>query len=456
MKNVMKNKKLWIGLAAAVLALLAGLCWYQNTHVFVEGTPYPKAAGSLDLRGKQISAEHYDQLRQLLPECEIAWDVPFQGQFLPEETGELTISALSEQDVEMLRYFPGLESVNAAGCTDYHNLMMIREQYPQVKLSYDVIIGGKTYAHTTAEMSFDGDEPEAEELLEKLQYLPQMESIRFVQPETEGRDLQALRQQYPDIVITWEKDVLGQTFADDVTELDFSGVLLADEEEMETLMTYFPDLEKLILSDCGLDYEVLADYRDRVRDDYKVVWTVDCGRFSIRTDAESIMSYKYNLFDLYDKELVNLKYCEDMICVDLGHNNLRSCDWAAYMPKLKYLILAHNNQLKDISGVANCKELVYFEFGWTAVRDLTPLLGCTALEDINMKYVLCDADVLVQMPWLKNVFWSGCPSRNYNILEGALPDTYLLLEEENWDTKHWRKLDNYYAQRDVLGMHYMS
>lgn len=456
MKNAMKNKKLWIALGAAVLALVIGLCWYRSAHVFVEGNAYPKGAQALDLRGTQVSAEHYEQLRQLLPGCEITWDVPFQGQFLPEETKTLTISSLSEQDLEMLRYFKALESVEAAGCTDYGNLMTLAAQYPDVALVYDVVIGGKTYAHTTTELAFDGDEPEASELLEKLCYLPDMASIHFTQPETAGEDLAALRQQYPDITITWEKDVLGQTFEDNVTELDFSGTPLETVEELEVLMGYFPELQKLILSDCGLDYEYLADYRDRVRESYKVVWTVDCGRFSIRTDAESIMSYKYNLFDLYDKELVNLKYCEDMICVDLGHNFLRSCDWAAYMPKLKYLILAHNEQLNDISGLANCKELVYFEFGWTALRDLTPLLGCTALEDINMKYVMCDADVIVQMPWLKNVFWTGCPTRNYKLLEGALPDTYLLLEEENWNTKHWRKLDNYFAQRDVLGMHYMN
>lgn len=450
------KKKLWVGLAAVLLAILVGVWGYWDCHVFVEGTAYPKNTEALDLRGTEISADHYEQLRQQLPGCAITWDVPFQGRYLPEDTRELRISALSQEDLAILRYLPGLERVDAAGCTDYENLMALKAQYPEVKLHYDVCIGKKSYPGITAKMVFDAEEPEAEELLEKLQYLPDVESIHFVQPRTAGTDLAALRQRYPDIAITWEKDVLGQTFPDDVTELDFSGTLLTSTEEMEEWMTYFPSLQKLILSDCGLDYEDLAAYRDRVRGQYKVVWTVVCGRFSIRTDAETIMSYKYNLFDLYDKELVNLKYCEDMVCVDLGHNYLRSCDWAAYMPKLKYLILAHNPHLTDISGLANCKELVYFEFGWTNLRDLTPLLGCTALEDINMKYVFCDADVLVQMPWLKNVFWSGCPSRNYKILEGALPDTYVLLDEEYWNTKHWRQLPNYYAQRDMLGMYYMN
>lgn len=453
---IRKNKKLWIGLAAALLAVLMGGYGYWATHVFVEGTAYPKSAQSLDLRGKEISVGHYEQLKELLPGCEIAWDVPFQGQFLLEDTKELTISTLSEEDLVALSYLTELETVDARGCGDYENLMALQAQHPGVKLRYDVVIGGKTYPHTTTEMTFDGDEPEGAELLEKLRYLPDMKSIHFVQPQTAAEDLRALRQQYPQIDSTWELDVLGQTFPDDVTELDFSGTLMNSVDTLEAQMTYFPDLEKLILSDCGLDYEYLAAYRDRVREHYKVVWTVVCGRISLRTDEETLMSYKFNKFDLQDKELVNLKYCEDMVCVDLGHNYLRSCDWAAYMPKLKYLILAHNNGLRDISGLANCKELVYLEIGWTALRDLSPLLGCTSLEDINMKYVFCDADVLIQMPWLKHVFWSGCPSRNYEMLEGALPDTYLLLKEEGWDTKHWRQMDNYYAQRDMLGMWYMN
>lgn len=449
------KKQHWILLAVLLTVILAGILGYYNTHVFVDGSPYPKNAQTLDLRGTEISAEYYERLRQALPQTKILWDIPFQGRFLPEDTRRLTISALSREDLPMLGYFPELEAVDARDCRDYDNLMALAEQYPEIKLRYNVVIGETAYPSGTRRLNFDGKEPAGEELLEKLQYLPSMTAIHFVQPQTSGEDLAALRQRYPDIAITWEKDVLGQTFGDDVTQLDFSGTLLNSTEEIEEWMTWFPNLEKLIISDCGLDNETLAAYRDRVRDHYKVVWTVVCGRFSIRTDAETIMSYKYNLFDIYDKELENLKYCEDMVCVDLGHNNLRSCHWAAYMPKLKYLILAHNPYLTDISGLANCKELVYLEFGWTNLRDLTPLLGCTALEDINMKHVYCDADVLVQMPWLKHVFWSGCPERNYKILEGALPDTYVLLKEEYWNTKHWRQLDNYYAQRDMLGMYYM-
>lgn len=454
--NTKVKKNLAVVFLALVLVVAACGAWYYNSHVFVEKTPYPKNAQLLDLRGKEISREHYDSLRQLLPNCEIRWDVPFQGRYLPEDTRELTVSSLTEEDMEMLRYLPKLCVIKAEECTDYPRLLELTRQYPEMQISYRVDIGGEMYPQNTRKIVYDGDEPAEEELLEKLKYLPQLQTLHFVQPETSAETLRQLRQELPGTAITWEKDAFGETYGDDVAELDFSEKTISSVEEVESLMAYFPSLEKVFLGLCGLDNEELAAYRDRVRPEYKVAWTVVCGRFTTRTDAESLMSYKHKLFSIYDEELENLKYCEDMICVDLGHNYLRSCDWAAYMPNLKYLILAHNNYLTDISGLANCKKLVYLEIGWTALRDISPLIGCTALEDINMKYIYCDPEPLVQMPWLKNVFWSGCPSRNYETLKNISPDTYLLLEEEDWNTKHWRKLQNYYNQRDVLGMWYMD
>ena len=455
MNTIVKRKIAVVAVAAVLLAAVCG-AWYYNSHIFVDKIPYAKNAKQLDLRGQQISAAHYETLREKLPGCEITWDVPFQGQYLSEDTRELTVTSLTDEDVEMMGYFPKLRVVRAEDCTDYEQLMKLKDRNPEMQISYQVELGGVSYRENTKKLVFDGDEPEEAELLEKMKYLVQLETVHFVQPETSGMALRQLRQDLPDASITWEKDVLGQQLTDTVTQLDFSATPPGSVQEMEEMMAYFPDLELVFFGQCSLDNEELAAYRDRVREEYKVAWTVVCGRFTIRTDAESLMSYKHKLFSIYDEELVNLKYCEDLICVDLGHNYLRSCDWAAYMPKLKYLILAHNNYLTDISGLANCTSLVYLEIGWTNLRDISPLIGCTSLEDINMKYVYCEPEPLVQMPWLKNVFWSGCPSRHYDVLENISPDTYLLLEEENWDTKHWRKLDNYYGQRDVLGMWYMD
>ena len=71
-------------LALVLAALVVGVrMWseyrYQNDHIFVEDAVYRKDAASLDLRGTGISLAHYETVRQQLPNCVIAWELPFQG-----------------------------------------------------------------------------------------------------------------------------------------------------------------------------------------------------------------------------------------------------------------------------------------------------------------------------------------------------------------------------------------
>ena len=79
------SKKLVTALIIVILVLLLvlggmifGMVWFRNNHVFVDGQPYPKDAAMLNLRDREITTEHYDQLHTLLPQCDIFWNVPFQ------------------------------------------------------------------------------------------------------------------------------------------------------------------------------------------------------------------------------------------------------------------------------------------------------------------------------------------------------------------------------------------
>ena len=75
--------KKWIILVlVAALLTTGGIlgydAWYRSNHVFVEDAVYEKELTSLDLRGTGVSLEHYEAVRQQLPDCEIRWMVPFQ------------------------------------------------------------------------------------------------------------------------------------------------------------------------------------------------------------------------------------------------------------------------------------------------------------------------------------------------------------------------------------------
>ena len=441
-----------IVLAVVLVVSLAGAVitrsLYYKNHVFVGEDIYDKDVRSLDLRGAGISIDYFEELQKELPLGGIAWEVPFQGGFVDADTRELTITSLTQADMETMDYFQSLTAVNAEGCRDYDQLIALQQRRPDIAVRYRVSIGGSDYPQDTRELTVTGLTGEDVQL---LQYLPQLERLHLLEPAVPAEALQALGD---GVTVTCEKQVLGRTVTDDDTELDFTGISITDIGELERDLAYFPNLEKVIVSDCGLDNETLAAARDRVREQYKLVWTVQCGKLTARTDDTYFMPVKYHVYYFHDEDAYNLRYCEDMLCIDLGHMSIHNIEFVRYMPHLKYLILAHSTVL-DISPISDCKELVFLELDWTGVQDYSPLLGCTALEDLNLGNTYGSMEPIVQMTWLKNLWWIGRSASFYAKLSEELPDTHKEFYAKHTVGNGWRKLQNYYDMRDLLGMEYM-
>ena len=144
-----------------------------------------------------------------------------------------------------------------------------------------------------------------------------------------------------------------------------------------------------------------------------------------------------------------------MICIDLGHMSIHDIEFVRFMPHLRYLILAHSTVL-DITSISDCKELVFLELDWTGIKDYTPLLGCTALEDLNLGNTYGDSAPIKQMTWLKNLWWIGRSASFYTDMEEALPNTHKEFHAKYTVGNGWRELKNYYDMRDLLGMEYMK
>lgn len=460
-------KKKWIWILVTAILLLAGIggglgyhFWYQNSHVFVEDAVYEKDLTTLDLRGSGVSLEHYEAVRQQLPDCEIRYDLPFQGKFYADDTTELTITSLTDEEVELLDYLPGLVRVHAEGCTDYAQLLALQERRPDCHVSYTVTIFGTEYAEDTREFSFGSEQYPLQELQDALAWLPKMESIHFDQPAVAAEDLIGLQEAWPEISITWEKDAFGTTYSSDVTEIDLTGMQFSSPEDVVEPLSYFPALEKVVMCECGpdektwFDNETMAAFREKMRPEYKVVWTVQINYLKVRTDDTYFMPAKYGQV-VTNFQVQNLKYCEDMVCVDLGHMAIQNISFVEGMPHLKYFIVI-DAPLMYIDSISTCKELIYLEFFWTWINDFTPLLGCTALQDLNVARTNGDPMTFVDMPWLKNLWIDGYDVRSdeRSILEAALPDTYIKYCDGEMTANGWRDLQNYFDMRDYLGMPY--
>ncbi len=528
MSKVKSNKKtiaVLLILIVVMAGLLGGLVWFVKSHFFVGGKAYSYQVQQLDLRDQSLSVEEYEQIRKEIPECEIRWSVPFQNHAYPDDTTSLTLSSLSAQDLEVLGYFENLTNVDATGCRDYAQLQQLKERRPNIRLTYTVSIGTQEYsqdAEAVSSSSLTDDEiglmaylpelkrvdasqcqdyeqiakltkayphleiayrvelmgqiftesdteatfenPDVTALQEKLAWLPHMETVHLVEPDTSAESLKLLTETYPNVTFSWDKTLLGKTMSSHQTEFDFSGMELASTDTIEEAMRYFPHAEKVIMSDCGIDNETMAAFREKMRSEYKVVWTVYVTKKPVRTDQEVIHSSAYKVCFI-DEQSQDLRYCEDAIVVDIGHSYVKDISWVEGMPNLKYLILTHN-WVKDLTPLSTCKNLIYLELYWNDYNypDFTPLLGCTALEDLNVSGSNFDMEPLKQMTWLKNLWanLNGVTLEEEKELRAALPNTTVVTQGWRYtgadpygDTTYtWRMVENYFKMRDIMGLPY--
>ena len=473
----MRKKILLIALA--ILLLSAGtllICQtgrYQSGYVTIDGRHYPQGSSFLDLSGGPVgqlerltqfpnltrlnlrrtglTAKQYEDLRAALPDCEIQWSPLFQGRYYPDNITTITLTELQAEEIPLLDHFPNLHTVNAAGCRDYAALLQLQQHRPDCTVFYDVSLGGQDWNQSAESLVLtDADTPS---ILQQLAFLPAVKNVLLTGTLPTPEDLTLLRETYPRIDFQWQVEICGVIADGTVTELDLSGIRMDSPEAVEAALQYLPNLERVIMSGCGIPNEEMDALNHRHRD-IQFIWTVDIGPYlKLRTDSTAFIPIKHNVW-VTDEDLVNLRYCTEMICLDLGHHDITRCDFLAYMPKLKYLVLA-DTPIADISPITACKELIFLELFLTKVTDYTPLLELTKLEDLNLCYTHGRKEVLMQMTWLKRLWWSPAAGKQ-PALSRALPDTLINVTTGSSTGGVWRKGQNYYDMRDLLGMYYMT
>ncbi len=478
------KKWIIISLSGLLLLLAAGFGayrWYQDTYIQIGDVVYRRDITELDLSGSPIAeleklpelqnlqrldlqntgltTQEYETLRAALPDCTILWSPPFQGDYCDENTTSVTITTLTEADIAALEYLPMLESVDARGCQDYALLTALREQRPDLEVRYYIALSGQEYSWDTARIALETADPE--ELMERLQYFPNLVSLVIITPD-EG-DIAWLLDvcgAYPDVTIDFDFTLYGVEIRSQDTQVDLSGIEIDDLDLVESITSRMPNIQKVIMSDCGIDNETM-DALNRRYDDIQYVWTVVIGnKHSLRTDETAYIPVKTGYVVFNDSQLYNLRYCTELVALDLGHHAMTNVDFVQYMPHLRYLIIA-DSVVSDLTPLSGLKELVYLELFGTQVTDYSPLLGCTALEDLNICYTHGDPEIIAQMTSLKRVWWINpsywrCTAEEQAMLAEALPECYLIYNGTSSTGSGWRQGSLYYEMRDYLGMYYMT
>lgn len=399
------------------------------------------------------------------PGCRVSYPVPAAGEGFPEDAVAFTIADADEVQLEQLLHrIDGLVQVTLTGRMPGEAEMdELIASFPEVFFLWRVRIGDTIVSSDISQLDLQGKDLDFQEILKLMKRLPNLRRVELTGCPLTDEQVLRLVAAYPDCDFLWEFRIDGKTFRTDAQELDVSGWQMESPEEIEALLPCFFNLKRVVMCGCGLDDETM-DALNRRYEDIRFVWTVRIKDVDIRTDARWFYPFKYYRdMVVGEEDLYPLRYCTDMEAIDIGHmTQVRTCDWAAFMPNLEYLILGETS-ITDLAPLSGLKKLKYLEMFTLEVTDYSPLLGCTGLEDLNLGLTYGDPDVIAQMTWLKNLWWCDAngyasPTRREAVerMCQTLTDTKIAIYIDHPTAGGWRQLPNYFAMRDLLEMFYLT
>ena len=262
-----------------------------------------------------------------------------------------------------------------------------------------------------------------------------------------------------EIADSWIKD---HAIYKEATYVDISHSDVSDVD-IDKVIERLPNLERLIMVDCGLDNEGYAALQDR-HPDIKIVWEIILSHWTIRTDSVAFSTYKTTDEEFYmdNDEAYYLKYCNELVALDLGHNYVSDLSFLEYMPDLKILILVDNvkykegetlRHLTDLSELQYVPKLRYLEIFANNVSDFSFMQYLTELEDLNISYnSVSSIEYMTNLPHLKRLWMENTyiPYSGYCTLCSLYPNAVIIYEGEGSVDQGWRYGQSYWAMRRMF------
>lgn len=318
--------------------------------------------------------------------------VSIGSQSVNRNTEELTLSS-GEYDPEMLiAALPKLPKLSKLSFPDTdltaEELERIRNAAEGVDVTFTVDINGQTCDQGTQSLDLSGISSDLmSEITPKLSLLPSLSQVELMSSDGSSTFSKAAVKQLvdavPDAKIHYEFDLFGKHISTQDERVEYTDVQIGNEgaDELREALSIMSGCKYLLLDTCGIDNEVMAEIRDEFPDK-KIVWRIylDTGYpFDFLTDEEILRI----TFGLNDENCQVLKYCTDVVYLDVGHNEaLTDFTFIGYMPKLECLV-ASLASVTDLSPLRYCQKLI-----WVELIDCYELTDITPLKDIpSIRYL---------------------------------------------------------------------
>ena len=399
---------------------------------------------SVNLGSYRLYVEDIPMLQSLYPEVAFTYDtwINIEGEDYPIDTDKVSLTDHGYGNIETLitklSYLPSLTEVsfgeNHITAADKARLKSL---FPAVNFIvvelYDIC--GQVYPADAREINLGRNkiiitDSMKDELFDELSLFPDLESVDLHGQDLSWNERLDLVHKYPAVRFGWEVEYNDNVYdSSETIEIDLSKKRLSEADliTLKELTEQIKGLEKLIVCDCGLENEVLGEFRKEIPT-VNLVWRIRMGKWSLRTDQVtfSVLIYNYDYERLRSKDIQVLKYCTDLRCLDLGHQSIVDISVIGdYLPELRLLIMA-DNWINDLTPLAKCKHLHYLELFVNNLTDISPLSNLHELVDVNISYNrrLADITPLLYSPMMERIWLesTSVSPEDFDLLEATYPN----------------------------------
>lgn len=311
-------------------------------------------------------------------------------------------------------------------------------------------------------LDLSGTPGDAATLLDTLAPYSALESVNLSGWEIPFDVMDALKQAHPDTKFLWQFDLLGLTVSSADTEIDLSKRTVEDYEALTRAFSYLPELTYADMCYCGVSNEDMAALREKYPA-VKFVWMIRVANWEMRTDTKAFSTGNRKTFEggsflggssvVRTEDLEPLKYCTDMIALDIGHmRHVTDISIVEYLPKLQYLIIGMCG-IKDITPIGKLTDLVFLETFQNYIYDITPFLNLKKLKYLNCSTnMFTDIDVLSQLTQLERlwIIHSQLSKAQIEALKTALPNCSIMTYGEHSASNGWRTGNDAYVEMQRL------
>ena len=467
------RKSLSVLLACLCLCLLAAcahpfeqdFAGVVTAETIAQLEDYPRLQRA-DLRGSDCH-EAIAVWRAAHPEVEVLADVDLGGSRVPDDSTALTPAGggwTLEGLLEAAPWLPAVRLIDLGEAAlrpgDWDAL---RAAWPEAELRARIAALDGVFTWTETELDLSAVSPaRMDEIRALLGYLPALERI-----DARGGDwalpaLSELHEAAPQARIACRFELFGQSVSSEDEEIAYIRQEIGDENlpVLRQALPLLASCHRLLLDDCGLSYDKLAELRGDFPE-RGLVWRVRFGVDSVLTDTQCVWTIY-----LTNENCDVLKYCTEVLYFDVGHSlALSDFHYLPYMTKLQVLIVARTG-FSDCSLLTHCPDLEYLEIFSSAVTDLTPLAQCTNLQHLNIANLpeVTDISPLYGLTKLQRlrICMDYVPDEQKAEITRLLPDCDMMFYAVNPTDNGWRRdrlnrlVPRYALLREQIGYAYYN